>query len=129
MKKDLKIKRFRGSSWENVEPVEKHDGERVQQTKSTHGGIVCHKNSENIGVVCKSPIFFSSKKWWLKEKETLDLCYEKRRKGMKGKKMNGCAKRLGCDKGGKIGSVLIYYCNAKVRERVGLGFIERNEIR
>jgi len=40
--------RLRGSSWEDVEPVEEDDGEGVEETDSTHGVRQGHRNSVNI---------------------------------------------------------------------------------
>lgn len=71
-----KIMRLKGSSWKNIEPVKKHNGEGVQHTNSTH---LCHKNSENIGVLCKTPPYAfiqelkSIGSWLLRDEETLDL--------------------------------------------------------
>lgn len=53
------ITELKGSSWENVEPVQKHNREGVQQTNSTHGVGVCHRNSVNIGMICKSPMLLT----------------------------------------------------------------------
>ena len=47
------------SSWENVEPVEEDNRERVEQTDSTHQGRVCHRNSKFIGLIQKISKFSS----------------------------------------------------------------------